>query len=84
MQKICTNKLHTKISHSVEDGMNAIVKHLNYSVNVALEVCEDCDISKIKQKLICKVAEEKDLKPGEIIYIDISSQKKPSYGGSNN
>ena len=28
--------------------------------------------------------EERDLKPGKIIYIDIISQKKPSYGGSKN
>ena len=30
------------------------------------------------------MAEERDLQPGEMVYLDISSQRKPSYGGSNN
>ena len=30
------------------------------------------------------MVEEQDFKPGEMIYIDISSQKNPSYGGSKN
>ena len=37
-----------------------------------------------KHKLLRKVAEEWDLNPGEIIYILISSQKNPSYGGYKN
>ena len=38
----------------------------------------------IKQKLLLKTAEEKDLNLGEIIYLHTSSQKKPSYGGFKN
>ena len=30
------------------------------------------------------MADERDLKPGEMIYIGIISQKKPGYGGSKN
>ena len=30
------------------------------------------------------MAEERDLKPGEMIYLGLSSKKKPSYGGSKN
>ena len=37
-----------------------------------------------KQKFLRNVAEEKDINPGKSIYIDISSQQKPSYGGSKN
>ena len=32
-------------------------------------------------KFMSKVAEEQDLNPGEIIYLDMISQKKPSYRG---
>ena len=64
--------------------MRVTAKHLQYSINGTLEVCEDCTTAKSKQKLLHKVAEERNLKPGEMIYIDISSQKKLSYGGSKN
>ena len=30
------------------------------------------------------MAEERDLDPGKIIYLDFITQKKPSYGGSKN
>ena len=39
---------------------------------------------KIKHKLPRKVAEERDLNLGEIIYLDLISHKKPIYGGSKN
>ena len=39
---------------------------------------------KRKQKYLHKVAKERDLKPGEMIYLDFSSQKEPSYKGSKN
>ena len=60
------------------------VNRLHYSFKGALEVCEECATAKIKQKLLHKVAEEINLKPDEIIYLDPISQKKPSYGGFNN
>ena len=41
-------------------------------------------MEKIKQKLLYKVAEERKLNPCEMIYQDIISQEKPSYGGSKN
>ena len=49
-----------------------------------LEVCEELARAKIKQKYIQTSAEQKDLKPVEIVYLDISSQKDPIYGGSKN
>ena len=59
-------------------------KQLHYIVKGALEVCEDCATAKRKHKLLHKVAYERDLNPGEMIYLDISSQNKPSYGGYKN
>ena len=41
-------------------------------------------MEKRNNKLLRKVAEERDLKTGEIIYLDLSSQNNLSYGGSNN
>ena len=64
--------------------MRATMKYLQYSVKGAVEVFEDYATEKIKKKCIHKVAEEHELNPREIIYLDLSSQKKPSYGGSKN
>ena len=36
------------------------------------------------QQLLREVAQDQYLNPGKIIYFDISSQKKPRCGGSNN
>ena len=64
--------------------MRTTAKNLHYSNKGTLEVFEDCATAKTKQKLLHKVVEERDLKPGRMIYIDIILQKKPSYGGSKN
>ena len=82
--KIYANELLTKLGHPREDRMSATVKHLHCSVKGALEVCEECTTAKIKHKFLHKVAEERNLQPGKMIYLDISSQKKPSYGCSKN
>ena len=83
-RKIHANKLHAKLGHPVEDMMHATEKHLHYIIKVELEVCEDWYTPKSKQKLLHRVAEERNLKPDEMIYLDLSSQKKPIYGGSKN
>ena len=83
-RNIHVKKLHAKLGHTGEDRMRATKKHLHYSNKGTLEVCEDCATAKSKEKLLHKVAEERELQPVEMIYLDISSQKKPSYGGSKN
>ena len=40
--------------------------------------------SKSKQKLLHKVAEERELNMNEMIYLYLISQKIPIYGGSKN
>ena len=83
-QKFHTKELRSKISHLREDMMHATLKHLQRRIKGTLNICEDCAKAKTKQKSLQKLAEERNLEPGEIIYIDIISQKKPSYGGSKN
>ena len=56
--------------------MRATVKHLHYSVKGELEVFEYWTTDKINQKSLHKFVEERDLDPGEMIYLDINSQKK--------
>ena len=64
--------------------MCTTTKHLHYRMKGELDVCEECATVKTRHNLLHKVAEERNLKPGEMVYIGISSQKKPSYGGSDN
>ena len=80
--EIQTNKLHAKLGHPREYSIRATAKHLHYTIIRTIEVCEDCNLEKIKKKLLRKLAEERELNTVEIIYIDISSQKNPSHGGS--
>ena len=82
--KTCVNKIHTKLVHPREDRMRVSTNNLHYRVKGAMEVFEDLTTAKSKNKFLRKVVEERDLNPGKMIYLDISSQKKPSYGGSNN
>ena len=63
--------------------MRALVNHLHCRFKGTLEVCEDCDTAKSDQKLLHKVAEEREIKTGKVIYLDLSSQKKLGYGGTN-
>jgi hypothetical protein len=54
------------------------------SVTVTHQFCPSCDCAtaKIKQTKIAKFSRTSTNKPGERIYIDISSVKTESYGGS--
>ena len=78
------NELHMNLFHTVEEKMRVTAKHPHYSMKGTLDVCEYCATKKIKQKSLRKVAEDQDLNLGRMIYLDISSQNNPSYGGSNN
>ena len=82
MQKIHANKLYANLGHPVESSMRIPTKYLHYIIKGMLEVSEDCNMEKRKHKSLHKVLEEQYLKPVEMIYIGISSQKKPGYGGS--
>ena len=64
--------------------MHMNTRHQHYIIKVALDICKDCAMAKIKHKLIFKVVEDQNLNPGKRVYIDICSQKKPSSGGSSN
>ena len=64
MLKIQAYEIYVKLIHPGEDRMRATVKHLHYRVKGVLEVCEDCDMAKSKQKFLHTVAEERNLNSG--------------------
>ena len=69
-----SHKIHAKELHAKPDHPRDYrqVKNLNYSVIGTLEACEDWYKVKSKNELLFKVAEKEDLKPGKLIYINIS------------
>ena len=76
--KIHVNKIHVNINHPIEDMMHATMKNLHHRIKGLLEVYEDCNTVNSNHKLLRKVEKEQDLKRGEMIYLDLISQKNPS------
>ena len=75
-------KAHEILGHV---GNNATRKTMNYwgwKVSRGSHFCESCAVAKVKQKNVVKVRKDKGAeKPGERLYIDISSVSKKSAGG---
>ena len=55
--------------------MRNTAKHYRQELKGKMNVCEDCNISNIKKKIIPKEAPRRATKKGEMWYIDISSIK---------
>ena len=59
MRKMHVNEIRLKLVHTGEDRTHANVKKRQYRLKGVPEVRKQCSISKIKQKLLHKVAEER-------------------------
>ena len=72
---------HTVTGHAGHHLMDATAKY--YKVNLTGKVNNglSCSLEKIRQKNIPKKNEDKSSNPGERMYLDISSMRKPSMGG---
>ena len=78
MQKKHVNKIQVKLSNTGKDRICATINHIHYIMKEGLDFCKYYATENINQKLLYKAAEDCDLNMGEMIYIDIISQKKPS------
>ena len=79
-QSIYVNELRAKLRHPGEDRLHTTARRLYYNIRGSIEVLKDCNTVNSNKKYSCKVVEEQDLNMEKIIYFDINSQKKPSYG----
>ena len=72
---------HKGTGHAGHHLMDATAK--DYKVDLVGKVnnCLCCSLKKIRQKNIPKKNEDKSNKPGEMMYLDISSMRKPIMGG---
>ena len=68
-----TNELNAKLRHPEEDRIRKTANRLHYRVNGVIDFCEDHVTEKSKHKLVHKVVDKRNLQPGEMIYLDISS-----------
>ena len=77
------NEFHRIFGHHSEDTLRRTAKKYGIKLTGKLKPCEACRISNAKQKNVPKVSfREPTTKPGELVYIDISSIKSTSYGGN--
>ena len=61
--------------------MDATAKYYKVDLTGKVNYCLSCSLKKVRQKNIPKKNEDKSKTPGEKMYLDISSMRKPSMGG---
>ena len=72
---------HRVTGHAGHHLMNATAKYYKVDLTGKVNNCLNCSLEKIRQKNIPKKDEDKSKNPGERMYLDISSMRKPSMGG---
>ena len=68
--------------HAGHHLMDATAKYYKVNLTGKVNNCLSCSLEKIRQKLIPRKNEDKSKNPGEMMYLDISSVRKPSMGGT--
>ena len=79
---IKASKLHETLGHVSEESTRKTAKYYGWKLTGKMDTCENCSLAKAKQKNLKKEKKEKSKTPGERLYMDISSIKEKSYGGS--
>ena len=75
-------KIHHLLGHCGEDSTRATAKYYGWNATGIFKPCEDCGVGKAKQASVSKLLSTKSTIPGERWFIDISSVKAESYGGT--
>ena len=74
--------IHRVFGHMSEETTRKTAKYYDVEIQGKFEPCESCLLGKAKQKNTNKEStRDKSKKPGERMYLDISSIKSESYGG---
>ena len=80
--KMELNQLHQQLGHPHLVSTLETAKNYGWNVFGEWKVCEDCAMCNAKQKNVGKIAKMPSNIPGERFYMDISSVKAVSTGGS--
>ena len=70
------------IGHCGTDRLKRTATIHGLKLKGELKICEDCAVAKARQKNINQDWKEGSQAPGERVYLDISSIRDKSYGGS--
>ena len=76
------NLLHKRLGHVCEETTRAYAKANNIVLFGKFEKCVDCGLAKARQKNLARVANNKATRKGERIFLDVSSVRHESIGGS--
>lgn len=83
------NKAHALLGHSNEDTVRQTAKHLGWEITrgtMRPKPCEECAKSKARQKALGngkkKTSDTSELKPGDLIYLDLSKVTAAKSDGS--
>jgi hypothetical protein len=76
------NVLHEVLGHPSEDNTKKTADYYGWKITGKFKPCSDCQTAKSKQNAVPKESETKSIIPGERLYIDTSSVKTESFGGS--
>ena len=78
---ISSQKAHGMLGHVNMDATKATMLHWGWKIKGKTSQCEDCIIGKAKQKSVKKSTNTHATKPGERLFVDISSVNATSAGG---
>ena len=79
---INVNKLHLLLGHVCENTLRQTANHYGMILEGQLKPCPECALAKVRQANVAKVTNVVSTKPGERLYIDVSSVKAKSFGGA--
>ena len=74
--------VHSKLGHCGEDYTRTTLKYYDWKVTGNFKPCEDCAIDKAKQSSVNKLLSDKSKIPGEQKFIDTTSVRNKSFGGT--
>ena len=80
-RSISSQRAHGMLGHVNMDATKATMSHWGWKIKGKTSQCEDCIIGKAKQKSVKKSTNTHATKPGERLFVDISSVNATSAGG---
>ena len=75
------NRFHNIFNHASEDVLRATAKEKNWKLTGKFETCRHCKESNAQQKGVSRTSNTQSTKPGERLFIDITSIQAHSFGG---
>ena len=75
------NRMHKIFNHASEDVLRATAKEKDWILTGKFETCQHCKESNAQQKGVAKSTDTQSTKPGERIFMDITSIRAFSFGG---